>query len=78
MHRMGTCNGSLHPSLFCSPKDFQSNIIALLGSLSTAQHFADAVLPSASAPSARVVVVVVAVVGARLTNLKIGGWEGGG
>ena len=66
-----------HLHLFCSLKDILSNIIGLLGALSTAQHFSDAVLLSASAPSSRVVVVV-AVVGARLANLKVGRWKGAG
>ena len=66
-----------HLHLFCSLKDILSNIIGLLGALSTAQHFSNAVLPSSTAPSARVVVVV-AVVGARLANLKVGRWKGAG
>ena len=43
----------------------------------SAGPFSDAVLSSLTAPSARVVVVV-AVIGARLANLKVGRWKGAG
>ena len=53
-------------------------MIGLLGALSTAEHFSDAVLPSATAPGARLVTsMVVAVVGAWLPNLKMGRWGRG-